>query len=151
MVAGVVVRRLATAASGPLRRVGDVARATRTFTEGDVAAFAALTHDSNPLHADAAFASTGRFGRPVVHGMLYGSMLGAILGQRCPGAVYLSQSLHFRRPVRLGDTLTAEIEVVPVARGGRLLDFATRCSNQDEELVLDGGARVLLPRSRESG
>ena len=126
--------------------MGEVGRATRTWTSADVAAFAELTHDSNPLHSNEDFTAAARFGKPVVHGMLYASMFSAIVGQSCPGAVYVSQSLNFRKPVYIGDTVTAEIEVQRVAGGGRLLDFATRCSNQEAELVLEGAARVLLPR-----
>lgn len=140
--------RIAKRSAASLARAGDVCRATRTFTEGDVAAFAALSHDSNPLHADASFAEGGRFGQPVVHGMLYASMFSAVIGQRSPGAVYVSQTLQFRKPVHLGDTLTAEVEVRRVGGAGRLLDFATRCTNQREELVLDGEARCLMPRAR---
>jgi acyl dehydratase len=145
-------RRLlsSSSTSSGLARVGDVGRATRTFSEADVAAFAQLTHDDNPIHDDAAFAAAGRFGQPVVHGMLYASMFGAIVGHRCPGAVYLSQTLQFRKPVHLGDTLTAEIEVSRVGGGGRLLDFLTRCTNQSTgELVLDGEARVMMPREKK--
>ena len=120
--------------SSPLSAVGDVARSTRTFTPADVSAFAQLTHDDNPLHADEDFASLHRFGGTVVHGMLYACMFSAIIGQRSPGAVYLSQTLNFKKPVMLGDTVTAEIEVERVARGGRLLDFETRCVNQRSEL-----------------
>lgn len=138
-----LARRLASAG---LARVGDVGRSSRTFAEADVAAFAALTHDDNPLHADAAFSANALFGKPVVHGMLYASMFGAIVGRRFPGAVYLSQSLRFRAPVHLGDTLIAEIEVSRVAAGGRMLDFATQCTNQHSRLVLQGEARVLMPR-----
>ena len=68
-----------------------------------------------------------------------------------PGAVYLSQSLAFRRPVHLGDAVTAEVSVERVGRAGRLLDFATRCTNEQGELVLDGSARCLLPAAGEPG
>ena len=138
-------RSCATLAQRPLRAVGDVGRLTRTFSSADVADFARLTGDTNPLHVDEEFAATHRFGAPVVHGMLYASMYSAIIGQRTPGAVYVSQTLAFRRPVRLGDTLTAEVEVQRVARAGRLLDLTTRTTNQHGELVLSGDARLLMP------
>ena len=128
-------------------RVGDIGRATRTFTAEEVATFAALTHDDNPMHESGALSDRGRFERPVVHGMLYASMFGAIVGHRCPGAVYLSQTLQFRRPVYLGDTLTAEVEVSHIAGRGRVVEFETRCTNQEAVQVLDGTARVLLPKS----
>lgn len=134
-----------------LRRVGDLGRETRTFTEADVLAFTRLTHDDNPLHDDAAFAASQRFGGRVVHGMLYASMFSALIGQRSPGAVYVSQTLNFRRPVHLGDTVTAEVEVERVGRAGRVLDFATRCFNQRSEVVLSGEARVLMPARHGAG
>ena len=132
-------------ATGLLLRVGDVGRLTRTFTASDVDVFSRLTGDDNPIHDDEQFAASQRFGGRVVHGMLYASMFSAIIGQRTPGAVYLSQSLAFRRPVRLGDTITAEVEVEKVSRAGRLLDFSTRCTNQHDEVVLSGQARCLMP------
>ena len=73
--------------------------------------------------------------------MLYACMFSAIIGQLSPGAVYLSQTLDFKKPVTLGDTVTAEIEVERVAARGRLLDFQTRCYNQHSEVVLSGQAR----------
>ena len=135
--------------SSRLEIVGDVARAERSFTAADVQAFAELTGDRNPLHADKAFASSHQFGEPVVHGMLYACMFGAIIGQRSPGAVYLSQTLEFRKPVRLGAIVTAEIEVQRVAARGRILDFQTRCL-VGSELVLSGSARVMMPRDSTS-
>jgi len=103
--------------------------------------------DGNPLHADASFASSERFSAPVVHGMLYASMFGAIVGTRFPGAVYVSQTLNFRKPVYVGDSVTATLELRRSAGSGRLLDFDTRAINQDGDVVLDGEARVLLPRT----
>ena len=129
-------------------QIGDTAHTTRTYTQDDISAFVGLTYDDNPLHGDDKFASGTRYGRPVVHGMLYAAIFSAIVGQRCPGSVYVSQSLNFRSPVFLGDTLTAEIEVRRIGGRGRLLDFATRCSNQDDKVVLDGEARVLMPHYR---
>lgn len=141
------IRRSCTTAARQLRAVGDVGSLVRTFSAADVADFARITGDNNPLHDDEKFASTHRFGARVVHGMLYASMFSAIIGQRTPGAVYLSQTLAFRKPVLLDDTITAEVEVLKVGRAGRLLDFSTRCTNQRDELVLSGDARVMLPAS----
>ena len=149
-LASVTSRSCASSSLSSLDKVGDVARATRVFTSSDVANFAELTHDSNPLHRDTAFASSHQFGEPVVHGMLYACMFSAIIGQRSPGAVYLSQTLDFKKPVALGDTVTAEIEVERVAARGRLLDFSTRCYNQRSEIVLSGQARVMLPKQQRA-
>jgi len=132
-------------------RVGESASAVRTWTSDDVASFAALTHDDNPIHADDDFTAEARFGRPIVHGMLHASMFGSIVGQRCPGAVYVSQTLRFRNPVHVGDTVTAEIVVQRVGGRGRLIEFATRSSKPGEEgevIIVEGAARVLMPRTR---
>jgi acyl dehydratase len=79
--------------------------------------------------------------------MLYASMFGAIVGTRFPGAVYVSQTLNFRKPVFVGDQITATLELRRSAGSGRLLDFDTRALNQVGDVVLDGEARVLLPRT----
>ena len=81
-----------------------------------------------------------------MHGMLVSSLFGAIVGQRFPGAIYVSQTLEFRKPVYVGETVCATIEVQSVRASGRMLEFETRCSNQNGELVITGGARCLLPR-----
>ena len=92
-------------------RVGDSYDTSRCFTAEDVSHFAGLTHDSNPMHIDPEFAAQGRFGACVVHGMLVGSLFGAIVGQRFPGAIYVSQTLEFRKPVFVGETVRATIQV----------------------------------------
>ena len=145
------------AAPTSLARVGDSYDSIRCFTAAEVSQFVGLTHDSNPMHTDPDFAAQGRFGACVVHGMLVGSLFGAIVGQRFPGAIYVSQTLEFRKPVFVGETVRATIQVQGVRASGRMLDFDTRCTNQKGELVLTGGARCLLPRasplvaSREEG
>ena len=140
------VRRLALPSSSSDMRVGDAWRETRSFTADDVAAFAELTHDPNPMHSDAEFASDSRFGGRVVHGMLCASMFGAMVGQRFPGAIYLSQTLEVRRPVYLGDTVTAAIAVERLEAAGRVATLSTCSDNQNGERVVDGEARVLLPK-----
>ena len=119
----------------------------RCFSSEEVQDFAALTHDDNPMHTDAAFAAQGRFGACVVHGMLVGSLFGAIVGQRFPGAIYLSQTLEFSKPVYVGETVVATIEVESVRASGRMLQFATRCTNQQGDIAISGSARALLPRA----
>ena len=127
--------------------VGDTARFTKTVTEADVVLFAGLTGDFNPLHVDHAYAATTRFGRPVAHGALLAGLLSNVLGMQLPGpgALYASQRLDFRRPVFIGDTITAEAEVVEKVEEKNRVRFATRCTNQHGETVAEGES-VLLPK-----
>ena len=146
-LAGRVARRCcSSSAADRLAQVGDRYDLQRRFTADDVSLFAGVSSDDNPMHTDAAYAAQGRFGKCVVHGMLVGSLFGAIVGQRFPGAIYLSQRLDFRKPVYVGETVCATIEVQSIRAAGRMLDFETRCSNEAGELVITGGARCLLPR-----
>jgi 3-hydroxybutyryl-CoA dehydratase len=125
---------------------GQRASWTKTITEADVAAFAALTGDHNPLHVDAAFASRSRFGERIVHGMLTAGLISAVLGMRLPGpgGIYVSQTLRFLRPVRLGDTVTATAEVLVWRPDRRLLTVRTTCTTQRGETVVDGEATLLV-------
>lgn len=128
-------------------QVGDRYDLTRRFTAADVSLFAGVSSDDNPMHTDEAYASQGRFGKCVVHGMLVGSLFSAIVGQRFPGSIYLSQTFDFRKPVYVGETVVATIEVQDVRASGRMLEFATSCTNEQGELAITGSARALLPRS----
>jgi 3-hydroxybutyryl-CoA dehydratase len=127
--------------------VGQTAEFSKTVTEADVVLFAGVTGDFNPAHVDAVAAERGRFGGRIAHGMLGAGLISAVLGMRLPGpgTIYLSQSLRFVRPVRIGDTVTARVEILELIEGKRRVRLATRCLNQDEELVLDGEALVWLP------
>lgn len=127
-------------------QTGAVFTRRRAFTAHDVASFASLAGDHNPIHVDpdAATAAGFRDG-PVVHGMLCASMFSAIIGTRFPGAVYATQSLAFRKPVRVGERVRAEVEVTRVG-GGRVM-FATRVvRDEDGEVALDGAAVALVRR-----
>jgi 3-hydroxybutyryl-CoA dehydratase len=127
--------------------VGDAARFTKTITQADVTLFAGLTGDFNPLHVDHAHAATTRFGQPVVHGALLAGLVSAVLGMQLPGpgALYASQHLAFKRPVFIGDTITAEAEVAELVEEKNRVRFVTRCLNQDGEVVAEGES-VLLPK-----
>lgn len=127
--------------------VGQSAEIARTVTDAEVAMFAGVTGDFNPAHVDAVWAAKSRFGGRIAHGMLGAGFISAVLGMRLPGpgCVYLSQQLRFVRPVRVGDTVTARVEVAelfPTRRRARLL---TTCVNQDGEAVIEGEAVVMVP------
>ena len=130
--------------------VGDVAELAKTVTESDIALFAGVTGDFNPVHIDAEAAKKSVFGERVAHGMLSAGFISAVLGMRLPGSgsIYLSQTLRFTKPVRIGDTVTARVEVLEVLTAKRRVRLATSCRNQNGEVVVDGEA-VVKVESRE--
>jgi 3-hydroxybutyryl-CoA dehydratase len=128
-------------------QVGDTVEFTRTVTSDDIVAFANVTGDTNPLHLDDAYAAKTRFKRRIAHGMLSAGFISAALGTRlAPHAcvVYLSQTLRFQRPVYIGDTVTARVEVTKIDPSRRFVTLTTTCANQDGEDLLTGEALVLL-------
>lgn len=129
--------------------VGQAAELSKTITETDVVLFAGITGDLNPVHVDRVAAERSPFGGRIAHGMLTAGLVSAVLGTRLPGpgSIYLSQTLRFTRPVRLGDTVTARVEVLELVPARRRVRLATSCANQDGERVLEGEAVVLVPES----
>ena len=129
-------------------RPGQRATFTKTITEADIQGFADLTGDRNPLHLDAEFASRIRFGRPVAHGLLVAGIISAALGTRLPGpgAIYMSQSLRFLKPVYPGDTVTATVEVTAWREDRGVVTLRTTCANQAGDTVVDGEAVLLVGR-----
>lgn len=125
--------------------VGATASRSKTFTDADVRAFAQTSGDTNPIHLDDAYAAGTRFGQRIVHGMLTASLISATIANDLPGegSIYLSQTLQFKAPVLLGDTITATVEVTAVRRA--IVTLATRCINQDGTLVIEGEAVVMAP------
>ena len=127
--------------------VGHKASFTKTVSTDDVAMFAQVSGDDQPLHLDAAFAAKTRFKKPIAHGMLSAGLISAALGTKlAPGfvTVYLSQQFRFRMPVSIGDTITADLEVTAVDVEKHILTVRTDCLNQNGEAVVKGEATVLL-------
>ena len=127
--------------------VGQAAETAKTVTEADVTLFAGITGDFNPAHVDEETARRGRFGGRIAHGMLTAGLVSAVLGTRLPGpgCIYVGQTLRFTRPVRIGDTVTARVEVKELRPEGRRVILATTCRNQEGETVLEGEADVMVP------
>ncbi len=121
---------------------GQKASRSMTLTTDHVATFAELTGDYNPLHFDEAFAAGTRFGRLVVQGGLTTGLLHALVAMDLPGpgTVFLSQEWKFTAPVFVGDTITAEAEVVSVHASKPVSQLAIRVRRQDGETVLEGEA-----------
>ncbi|HEX2481427.1 MAG TPA: MaoC family dehydratase [Methylomirabilota bacterium] len=130
--------------------VGDVAEATYTVTSEVIREFVTASGDNNPIHSDATFAAGTRFGRVIGPGMLTGSFVSSVIGTRLPGpgAIYLSQSFRFLRPVYVGDRVTVRVEVVERVVERNRLRLATVCTNQDGDLLLEGEAWVLPSTTR---
>jgi phosphate acetyltransferase len=130
-------------------QVGDTASVSRTLAQEDIELFALVSGDVNPAHMDADYAATDLFQRVIAHGMWGGGLISAVLGTELPGpgAIYLSQSLRFTRPVCLGDTITASATVIEKrAHHNVLLDC--RCVNQNGEEVISGQAEVKAPTEK---
>ena len=126
--------------------VGDKAKLTRTITDEMVVAFADLVGDHNPVHLDEAFAATTRFGRRIAHGMLVAGLISSVIATDLPGpgSVYLSQTLRFKAPVYLGDTITVHVEVVKRREDKPIVTLRTICTNQDGKTVIEGEAVTLV-------
>ena len=126
--------------------VGLTAVFSRTVSDADIATYAAVSGDTNPLHLDAEFAATTRFGGRVAHGMLSAGFISAVIGTRLPGpgCIYLGQRLKFRRPVRSGDTVVARVTVEDLkpARQGAV---STTVGMVGDSAVIDGDASAVVP------
>jgi len=130
--------------------VGDAAERSRAVRQEDVEGFLALVGDSNPIHSDPAALAGTRFEGPIAPGMLTAALISGVIGSDLPGpgALYASQELRFLRPVRVGDVITARVEVMEVLPERNRVRLRTTCRNQSGEEVLSGEAWVLPPRRR---
>lgn len=130
-------------------RLGQQAAFTKTISESDVYLYAGLTGDLNPAHVNEEYAKNTRFGGRIAHGMLSGGLISAVIGMQLPGpgAIYLSQSLKFVAPVRIGDTVTATITVreLDAAKNRAVLD--TVCTDRDGQVLVAGEALVMPPKA----
>ncbi len=127
--------------------VGAKASRSKMFTDQDVRQFSEVSTDTNPVHLDDRYAASTRFGRRIVHGMLTASLISAALANELPGhgTIYLSQSLQFKAPVFIGDTITATVEVTKFRAERRIATLSTICTNQEGKVVIEGEAVVLVP------
>lgn len=126
-------------------KIGDTATLEKTITDEDVRQFADLSLDHNPIHLDDDYAKDGIFGKRIAHGMLTASLISAVIGMKLPGenTLYLSQSLKFTKPVYLGDTCVAQVEVINKRDDKQILTLKTTITtNNGETLVVDGEAVV---------
>lgn len=131
--------------------VGMTETLSKTISSADVVGFAQLTGDRNPIHLSEHFAAQTAFGGRIAHGLYTAGLISAVLGTRLPGpgAIYISQTLYFRAPVRIGDTVDVSVtvaELVPERQRARL----TCTCRVGDEVVLDGEALVKVPSAKSA-
>jgi 3-hydroxybutyryl-CoA dehydratase len=129
-------------------QIGDSATFTKTVSETDIYLFAGITGDMNPAHVDAVAAAEGMFKQRIAHGMLSASFISTVLAMKLPGpgTIYVGQTLQFRAPVFIGDTVTAKVECTEKLEERRWAKFRTTVTNQDAKLVVEGEATVIPPK-----
>jgi len=129
-------------------KVGDSAEWSRTVTEHDIKLFAEATGDFNPVHLDQSYAEKTFFKGRIAHGLLSLGYISTVLGNILPGhgTIYLSQEVKFLAPVRIGDTITARVEIMELIPEKNRVKFKTICLNQEGKIVLDGAAWVMPPK-----
>ena len=130
--------------------IGDGATLARTLTEQDITLFAVMSGDINPAHVDPEYAKSSRFREVIGHGMWSGALISTVLGTEFPGpgTIYLGQDLRFRRPVKVGDTVTIRVEATDKDAAKGKVTLKTECINQEGELVVSGIAEVIAPKEK---
>ncbi len=129
-------------------RIGQHAEYVRTVTSEDIEMFGQVSGDYNPLHFNEDWAKTTMFKGRIAHGILTATYVSTVIGMKLPGpgTIYISQSMKFRRPVRIGDKITARVEVIHKNDEKEFLTLKTVCLNQEDKVVLDGEAVVTMMR-----
>ena len=117
----------------------------KTITEADILNFAGVSLDVNPLHLNEEYAKKTMFKGRIAHGIIGAGLISAVIGTKLPGegTIYLSQNLKFIAPVKIGDTITAKVEIVELNQEKKKVGLKTTCTNQHGVLVIDGEAKVL--------
>ena len=132
-------------------QLGLEASYAREVTDADIVAFADVTGDRNPVHLDAVYAANTPFKTPISHGMLTAGYISAVFGMHLPGpgAIYVSQTLNFRAPVRHGDEVVASVRIVDLIPAKRRARFECICRVGDK-IVLEGEAILMVPARPEA-
>jgi 3-hydroxybutyryl-CoA dehydratase len=127
--------------------LGMSASYSQTITDHDIKVFAGLSGDHNPVHVSDEYIEASRFKKRVVHGLMPTSFFSGIFGTRLPGpgCLYVSQSIEFKRPIYVNDTVTATVEVIEVDVSSRHVKFKTTCRVRSR-IVIDGVADVFIPK-----
>jgi len=131
-------------------KVGDSAELARTLRKQDIELFAAMSGDINPAHMDEDFAKSDIFHKVIAHGMWGGALISAVLGTELPGpgTIYLDQSLHFRHPVGLGESVVVRVTVRAKDAATKQIVLDCVCLDHAGKVLIDGEARVLAPTAK---
>jgi len=126
--------------------IGMTESSEKTITEADIQSFAHLSGDKNPIHIDETYAGQSRFKQRIAHGLLSASFFSALFGTKLPGngCVYVAQNLRFLRPVYIGDTVKATIEIIKIDKKKSHVFFKTTCKARGKT-VIDGEAEIFVP------
>jgi 3-hydroxybutyryl-CoA dehydratase len=140
---------MATAANGVFFEdlsVGQEASLSTTVSEADIVAFAEISGDKNPVHIDAQYAASTMFKERIAHGMLSAAYISAVFGMKLPGpgAIYISQTLNFKAPVKIGDTVVTTVKVIELIAEKKRARFETVCS-VNGKAVVQGEAVLMVP------
>ena len=140
---------MATAANGVFFEdlsVGQEESLSTTVSEADIVAFAEISGDKNPVHIDAQYAASTMFKERIAHGMLSAAYISAVFGMKLPGpgAIYISQTLNFKAPVKIGDTVVTTVKVIELIAEKKRARFETVCS-VDGKAVVQGEAVLMVP------
>lgn len=128
--------------------IGDSAEITKTITEELVNEFAKVIGDFNPIHTDQSYAEKTRFKGRIAHGALSIGLISSVIGNILPGhgTIYLSHEIKFLAPIRIGDTVTARVEVLELNLEKNRVKLRTTCTNQNHRLLVDGFAWGMPPK-----
>lgn len=131
-------------------KVGETAELSRTFSSPMIEQFVAAVGDGNPLHSDETFAAATPFGRRIAPGILTAGVVSGVIGTKLPGpgCLYVSQDLRFLKPVFVGDTITARVEIIEILPERNRIRLKTVCVNERGEEVLTGEAWIKPPKER---
>ncbi|MEE8309061.1 MAG: MaoC family dehydratase [Hyphomicrobium sp.] len=126
--------------------VGQEASLSNTVSEANIVAFAEISGDRNPVHLDADYAATTMFKERIAHGMLSAAYISAVFGMKLPGpgAIYMSQTLKFKAPIKIGDTVVTTVKVAELMPEKRRARFECVCTVNDKPVV-EGEAMMMVP------
>lgn len=124
-------------------KIGDFAKLIRLITEDDINLYAKISGDFNPIHIDKEYAKNTIFKTRIAHGMFIASFISSVIANQLPGqgTIYLMQNLNFLYPARIGDIITAKVEILNIENNK--FKLKTTCENQEKIIIIDGEAVVL--------